>query len=124
MKQIELNLNNPDRIGVALSEYISKGDWRLFFVSRDWIEAARPEDVNRVALDYFNESIRTVGLFIPTEKLNRADIPGDPDVAAMVANYKGKEAVTSGEAFDSSPKNIECRSNKLATASGVNMAYL
>jgi zinc protease len=42
----------------------------------------------------------------------------------MVANYKGNEAVTSGEAFDPFPKNIESRTNRLATASGVNIAYL
>jgi zinc protease len=53
LKQIEFNLNKPDRIGVASSEYISKGDWRLFFISRYRIESARLEDVNRVVLDYF-----------------------------------------------------------------------
>ncbi len=124
LKQIELNLNNPDGIGVALSEYIAKGDWRMFFINRDRIEAAKLEDINRVALDYFKESNRTVGLFIPTEKPNRAEIPDDPDIQALVANYKGKEAVASGEAFDPSPANIESRTERVAMPNGVNIAYL
>ena len=28
-------LNDPQRVGLALSEYIAEGDWRLFFLRRD-----------------------------------------------------------------------------------------
>jgi zinc protease len=124
LKQTELNLNNPDRIGVAMSEYIAMGDWRLFFLHRDQIEGASLEDVNRVALHYFKESNRTVGSFIPTEKPDRAEIPEDPNVEELVKNYKGKAAVASGEEFDPSPKNIESRTQRSALSNGMKVAYL
>jgi zinc protease len=124
LKQIELNLNNPDRIGVAMSEYIAKGDWRLFFLERDRLEKTTLDDVNRVANTYFKQSNRTVGLFIPTEKPDRAEIPAEPDVAALVANYKGRGAVASGEAFDPSPSNIESRTQRVALTNGAQIAYL
>jgi zinc protease len=124
LKQIELNLNNPDRIGVAMSEFIAMGDWRLFFIHRDRIEQLTVEEVNRVALHYFKEDNRTVGMFIPTENPDRSEIPADPNVAEMVAGYVGKAAVASGEEFDPSPKNIESRTTRSVLDNGMKVAYL
>ena len=65
-KQIELDLNNSDRVGLQLSEWIGMGDWRLLFLHRDRLRKATAEDVQRVAATYLKPSNRTVGLFIPT----------------------------------------------------------
>src|SRR5262249_61471324 len=35
LKNIDLLLNNADRVGLLLSEYIGQRDWRLFFINRD-----------------------------------------------------------------------------------------
>ena len=40
LKNIELTLNNANRVGLLLSEYIGQGDWRLFFLHRDRIRQA------------------------------------------------------------------------------------
>lgn len=124
LKQIDLNLNNPDRIGVAMSEFIAMGDWRLFFIHRDRIENVTLEDVNNVALHYFKEDNRTTGMFIPTESPDRSEIPDDPDVAKLVEGYVGKEAVASGEEFDPSPRNIESRTTRSVLDNGMKVAYL
>ena len=42
---IEKSLNDPQRVGVALSEAIALGDWRLFFVGRERIATISAEDV-------------------------------------------------------------------------------
>ena len=51
LKQIDLALNDSERIGLMLSEPISRGDWRLFFLHRDNLKKVTPEDVLRVATD-------------------------------------------------------------------------
>ena len=35
LKAWEQQFTNPERIGVALSETVAQGDWRLFFLLRD-----------------------------------------------------------------------------------------
>jgi zinc protease len=117
LKQLMLQFNNSDRVGLALSEYIALGDWRLYFVYRDALEKVTPADVNRVAAAYLKPSNRTTGLFIPEANPDRAIIPASPDVQLLVKDYKGKKALAEAEAFDPSPANIESRL-KQATVSG------
>lgn len=109
LKNIELSLNNSDLIGVTLSEYIGAGDWRLFFLHRDRLRSVTPEQVSAAAAKYFKPSNRTLGLFIPTPKPERAEIPATPDLLAALKDYKGDPVVAAGEAFDPSPANIESR---------------
>ena len=109
LTQIDLLLNSSDNVGLYMSEYISQGDWRLLFYGRDQLKKVTPEDIKRVVEKYFIPSNRTLGLFIPTEKPVRADIPDAPDMVAMLADFKGGEVKKQGEAFDPSPANIDAR---------------
>jgi zinc protease len=125
LKDIELSLNDPNRVGLEMSEWIAQGDWRLFFLTRDRLRKVTPEDVQRVAANYLKQANRTVGVFVPTEKPDRADVPTvkDADVSAMVKDYKGDAAIATGEAFDPSPSNIESRV-KRAKIGGLDTAFL
>jgi zinc protease len=123
LKQVELNLNSSDRVGIELSEWIGMGDWRLLFINRDRLRKVTPEDVQRVAAAYLKSSNRTLGEFIPTQKPDRAEVPPVPDIAALVKDYKGDAVVAAGEAFDPSPANIDARTTR-ATAGGVKLALL
>ncbi|MBE7508621.1 MAG: insulinase family protein [Bacteroidia bacterium] len=123
-KDLMLQFNNSDRVGLALSEYIALGDWRLYFIYRDALEKVTPADVNRVAAEYFKPSNRTTGLFIPEAKPDRAVIPASPDVNALVKDYKGNKALTEAEAFDPSPSNIESRIKKATVSGGAKYTLL
>jgi zinc protease len=124
LKQIELNLNSSDQVGLELSEWIGMGDWRLLFLNRDRLRKTTAEDVQRVATNYLKQSNRTLGLFIPTQKPERAEIPTTPDVLALVKDYKGEAVVSEGEAFDPSPANIESRTVRATTPGGIKTAFL
>jgi zinc protease len=109
LKGFELAYNNSDRVGLGLSEYIAKGDWRLWFLSRDMTEKVTAADVNRVAQAYLKPSNRTTGVFVPEAAPVRAAIPPSPDPAALLAGYTGRAALKQAEAFDPSPSNIVAR---------------
>ena len=118
LTQIDLNLNRSDLIGLTMSESIGAGDWRLFFLHRDRVRKVTPEEMQKMAAKYFKPSNRTLGLFIPTKRPDRAEVPATPDVAAALKDYKGDPAIAAGEAFDPSPANVENRTSRNATPSG------
>ncbi|MFT4180131.1 MAG: pitrilysin family protein [Thermomonas sp.] len=105
----ELSFNDVNAVGMAMSEYMAAGDWRLWFVLRDAMEKVTLDDVNRVAKTYLIPSNRTLARFVPTDNAVRATITDAPPVATLVDGYKGREAVQAGEAFDPSPANIAAR---------------
>jgi zinc protease len=109
LKDIELGLNSSERVGLNLSEYIAQGDWRLLFYQRDQLKNVTPGDVVRVADKYLKPSNRTLGIFVPTEKPDRAEIPATPDLAKMLKGYTGSQVIAQGEAFDATPTNIQKR---------------
>ena len=93
---IELQFNNSEQMALALSNWASMGDWRLFFLNRDRIKQATLADVQRVATYYTKPANRTVGLFIPAEQPDRAEIPAAPDLVAAFKDYTGNAAVVGG----------------------------
>lgn len=102
-------MSATDQLAIRLSEWAACGDWRLFFLHRDRVEKLSAEDVNKVAGKYLQRNNRTVGTYYPSQKAERAEIPTTPDIASLVTDYKGRDAVVQGEAFDTSPANIEQR---------------
>jgi len=124
LSNIELNLNNSERIGLELSEWAAMGDWRMLFLYRDRLRQVTPADVQRVAQRYLVTSNRTLGLFIPTAQPQRAEIPATVDVAALVRDYRGDTNRVAGEAFDPSPSNIERRTIRRRLPNGMQLALL
>ncbi|HEU0200566.1 MAG TPA: pitrilysin family protein, partial [Burkholderiaceae bacterium] len=74
----ERTLSNPEQFGVALSEFIALGDWRLFFLSRDRIQQVSADAVVQATQKYFRRDNRTVGSFLPDDEPQRAEIPAAP----------------------------------------------
>ena len=124
LRNIELTLANSEFVGFDLTEWASRGDWRLMFLNRDRIEAVTPADVDRVAAAYLKPANRTVGVFIPTPLPDRATIARAPDVQKLVTGYKGREAMSVGEAFDASPANIDARTKRYVLPSGTQVQLL
>ncbi|HEX8140627.1 MAG TPA: pitrilysin family protein [Pyrinomonadaceae bacterium] len=124
LKNVEQTFNSSQDVGLAMSEWLGMGDWRLFFLHRDRLRSVTPDTVARVARQYFKPSNRTLATFIPTQKPDRAEIPPVPDLTAMLKDYKGEAAVAVGEAFDASPANIEARTRRSTTPGGLKVALL
>ena len=122
LSEFEKTMNDPQQLGVQLSESIAQGDWRLFFLQRDRIEALKLQDVQRVALNHFRESNRTFGQFLPTPNPERMVRTPAPPLAQMVEGYKGRQAVAAGENFDASPANIDARTRRSTLPGGLQLA--
>jgi len=108
----EQMLSNVQSIGVAISEPIALGDWRLIFLQRDRIREVTLEDVQRVVEQYFITANRIDGLYIPTERPVRAPVSQPVDVAALLEGYVGEDRQESVGAFDTSPANIDAMTDR------------
>jgi zinc protease len=124
LKFFELTYNSSDRVGLVLSEYIAKGDWRLWFLARDRMEKVTAADVNRVAAAFLKPANRTTATFLPEAAPDRAAIPSAPDPATMLAGYTGKAALAQAEVFDPSPANIAARTRSETLPGGARIALL
>jgi zinc protease len=128
LKSWELSFTDPERVGVALSESIAQGDWRLFFLQRDRIRQVKQEDVQRVAGSYLLASNRNVGTYLPTQSTQdgtqRAPAPQMVDLDAALKDYRGDPNFTAGEAFAATPENIEKNTRKSALPVGMKLALL
>ena len=123
--RFELGFNDPNSIARQLSDWAAMGDWRLMFLHRDRLAEVTPEDVVAVAEKYLAPSNRTIGYFHPTgETPPRVEIRAMPDIAALVADYRGREAVSAGEAFEPTPENIDARTMVATLSNGVEVALL
>lgn len=123
LNTIERSLNNPQAVGVALSEPIALGDWRMYFVGRERVQNMTAEQVAASAGRYYLRSNRTVGTFIPEEASKRAELPAAPTVSEAMKDFKPAVSNLVSENFDPSQQNIMKRTT-LTTAGGVKLALL
>ncbi|MGE5864476.1 MAG: M16 family metallopeptidase [Rhizobacter sp.] len=112
LKDWEQAFTNPETVGVALSESVAQGDWRLFFLTRDRVRDLTRADVQRVAEQRLVRSNRTLGTYVPTDQPVRAPAPARVDVAAELKAFKPQAAASAVEAFDASPANIDRRTQR------------
>ncbi|MCA1246950.1 pitrilysin family protein [Massilia sp. MS-15] len=123
LNNIERSLNDAQGFGVALSEAIALGDWRLYFLGRERIKEVKAEQVAASAGRYFLRSNRVVGSFVPEETPLRAAIPPAPPVDSVMKDYRPAASNLVAEDFDPSQDNIMKRTT-LTTAGGVKLALL
>ena len=115
--------SNSQQMAQALSSASALGDWRLLFIQRDRIAEVTVDDVNRVAATYFRRPNRTVGIYIPTTQPERLPVPTSPNLETIVKDYKGKNVVAAGEAFDPSPANLDART-RISEMNGIKVGLL
>ena len=118
LKAWDLRFTNPEQIGVALSEAVAHGDWRLFFLLRDRIQALTVEQVQKVAIEGLRLANRTLGAYVPTDKPERAPAPVNVDVAAQFKDFKPQAALAQAEAFEATPANIDARTQRFSVSDG------
>ncbi len=88
LNDYERSLNDPHKVGVALSDVISLGDWRLFFVGRERVKTITAAEVSAAAGRYFKRDNRTTGMFIPDDAPQRVVVPPAPSVASLLKDFK------------------------------------
>ena len=123
----EQQFTDPQRVGVALSDSVSQGDWRLFFLLRDRVRAAKLADVQRFAGERLVASNRTLGVHIPTDAPLRAPAPASVNVAQQMQGFVPQAAAVAAEQFAATPANIDARTQRgrlAGNASGVQFALL
>ena len=123
LKGWEQGFTNPEAIGVALSESVAQGDWRLFFLLRDRVRAVTLADVQRVAAQRLLPDNRTLGTYLPTDKPERAPAPGKVDVPTQLESFRPQAAQASVETFDASPALIDRRTQRFEVG-GIQAAVL
>jgi zinc protease len=74
------------------------------------VDKVTPALVGAMSARYFVRDNRVVGLFIPEDRPQRAEIPATPSPAQALASFKPKAQGDQGEAFDPSQDNITRRS--------------
>jgi zinc protease len=105
----ERTLADPQGFGVALSDYIAQGDWRLFFLFRDATERVQAAEVAAAAQRYLRRDNRTVGIFLPEDAPQRAEIPAPLPVQQLLKDFTPRAVTAAGEQFDPTPDNIDKR---------------
>ncbi len=105
----ERTLADPQGFGVALSDYIAQGDWRLFFLFRDATERVQAPEVAAAAQRYLRRDNRTVGIFLPEDAPQRAEIPAPLPVQQLLRDFTPRAVTAAGEQFDPTPDNIDRR---------------
>jgi zinc protease len=123
-KGIDQTLSDTKAMAIGLSEAMATGDWREWFLDRDRTLGASLAQVQAAAVAYFKPSNRTLGEYVPTEKPDRTEVPGLPDIAADVASYTGRQTIAQGEAFDASPANVDRRTVRFTAPNGLKGALL
>ena len=116
--------NDPEKFAVALSDNIASGDWRLFLLFRDRVNALTVADVQRVATTWLKTSNRTTGSFIPEAKPDRVPAPAKVNVTEQIKTFKPGAAIAQAEVFDSSTANIDKRTQTGSLGNGLKYALL
>jgi len=123
----EQQFTDPEQVGVGLSETVSQGDWRLFFLLRDRVRAVPLADVQRFAAQTLLPANRTLGVYLPTDKPQRAPAPAAVDLAAQMKGFVPQVAAATAERFEATPANIDARTQRgrlAGNAAGVQFALL
>jgi zinc protease len=126
LNELKSGLDDVSRVGLSLSEYIAMGDWRLFFVEREQLDALKISDLDRVAKTYLLASNRTAVNYLPDGAPKRADIPAPPDLAAQLASLKPDQqnTVAAGEQLDLTPAALAKRIRYQRLRDGLELAML
>ena len=124
LNDIEITLADSRELTMALSECAGMGDWRILFLYRDRLKEVNAAAVQAAALHYLKASNRTLGMFLPTQSPDRAEIPPVPDLAAVLKDYRGAAAVAQGENFNPTPANLEARVIRTTLRGGMKLALL
>jgi zinc protease len=124
LKDWDALFSDVQHVGVALSESVAQGDWRLFFLTRDRVRDLKLDDVQRVAKTWLVQANRTVGEYVPTGNAVRAPAPARVDLDQAMRSFQPRSRVADQASFDTSPQHIDASTARLRLPSGMALALL
>lgn len=107
LKYIDQASSKVINLAIGMAEFVGAGDWRLWFLYRDRVEALTLQDLQSAAQRYYKPSNRTVGVFVPDAAPDRTVVSETPDIDKLVNGYKGKEMEAQKESFENTIDNIK-----------------
>ncbi|MCX7828519.1 MAG: insulinase family protein, partial [Thermanaerothrix sp.] len=111
LKRMDLKYASPDDLAVELTEWVARGDWRLFFVHRSRVESVTKEDVNAAAERYLVRFNRTAGIFEPSPSEVRVTVPSgevlDEEELRRAAESPMMEAEALGPSLDEMERRVQ-----------------
>ena len=112
-------MKNPEALIQQISGLIAAGDWRLLFQLMEDIPKVTLADVQRVRAAYFRPANRTLGRYLPTDAVERVEVPPAPPLAERLAGLKGPPKVEEGEQLAPVPAVLESRMQRTQLPSGI-----
>ena len=112
-------MKDPQHLIQQLSDVVGAGDWRLLFVLMDELPKVTLADVERVRAAYFRPANRTLGRYLPTQSVERVEIPPAPPLAERLAGLQAPPVVAEGEAFVPTIPALAARTRRVTLPSGI-----
>jgi zinc protease len=87
-------LDNHEKLGAELADYIALGDWRLFFYWRDRAANMTAEEVTAASARHYRRENRVASVARVRDSDGRAGAIPVPTAADVLKNFKARETVT------------------------------
>jgi zinc protease len=109
LKRMDLKYASPDELAVELTEWVARGDWRLFFVHRSRVEDVTAEEVNALAERYLVKYNRTAGIFEPSSSDVRVMVPSGEPIGEEELRRAAESPLMEGESLGVTLDEMERR---------------
>jgi zinc protease len=107
-------LDNHEKLGTTLADYIALGDWRLFFHWRDRAANMTAEEVTAASARHYRRENRVLSFTRVRDSDGRADAIPVPTAAEVLKNFKARETVIAAVAgTESDNPDIDKRVKKI-----------
>uniref|UniRef100_UPI00333F153D M16 family metallopeptidase n=1 Tax=Castellaniella defragrans TaxID=75697 RepID=UPI00333F153D len=107
LRQWKQTYNNSSALASALSDASAVGDWRLFFLERDQVEALSLEQVQTQLRAWLLPTNRTTGKYLPTPQPQDAPQPPSVNLDTLLAPLETGTPRPAVADFDTSPQAID-----------------
>ena len=112
LRQWKQIYNQPGALASALSDAAGLGDWRLFFLVRDQVEALELQQVQAQLHAWLLPANRTTGLYLPTPQPQNPPRAAAVDLDTLLAPLETGTSRPEVADFDTSPQAIDAATQR------------
>lgn len=123
INQYEQLFDDVSSVGIALSEAIAAGDWRLLFLGRQQLETVSAEAVQAAAVRYLLPANRSTVRFLPGTD-PKVEVPEAPAIPTLLAQLGPDPGAMGVAAFPTDPAEIATRVQRVELRPGLSLHLL